>query len=175
MGALDVSRYVLPLSFATLCVVGIQISIFSEWRIGGTVIMAVWLWPLCVGLTGNTGLALVSGGLAGLLFDAHTTTPFGLTALVGVAVGYVASRLGREGVGDLDSAALYVTPLIGAIVGMLAPVTFVIAALCLFDTGPWHGGVVQSMTANTIAFFLLARPLTRLAFRVTGTSTRRRR
>ena len=52
--------------------------------------------------------------MGGVFFDTHATTPFGLTAMVGVVLAYGASRLGKEGVGDLDSAAWWVTPILAA-------------------------------------------------------------
>ena len=76
----------------------------------GVVVMLVWLWPLAMGLAGLTALSLLGALVAGVFFDTHAMTPFGLTALVAILLAYGASRLGREGVGDLDSAAWWVTP-----------------------------------------------------------------
>ena len=109
------------ITLATLVVVGVQLAVFTEWRFAGAVVMLVWLWPLAVGLTGLTSLALFAGLLSGVLFDAQSATPFGLSALVGLALAYFASRMGKEGVGDLDSAAFWVTPALAAVGGFAAP------------------------------------------------------
>jgi cell shape-determining protein MreD len=106
-----VRRVLAPVTIVTLFVVALQLSVFSSWRFAGVVVMLVWLWPLAVGMAGLTALSLWCALVAGIFFDTHTTTPFGLTALVALALAYGASRLGREGVGDLDSAAWWVTPL----------------------------------------------------------------
>ena len=46
------------LSPCTLAVVGVQVAVMTQWRFDGVVVMLVWLWPLSVGLTGVTSLAM---------------------------------------------------------------------------------------------------------------------
>ena len=153
----------MPLIIATLFVVGLQLAVFTTLRVEGAVIMLVWLWPLAMGLAGYTGLALVAAVVAGVFFDTHATTPFGLSVLVALSLAYGASRLGREGVGDLDSAAWWVTPLLGALAGFIAPALFV-ASACSPSTSacgaaawsrPWWSTPSRSSSS--------ARPLTRVA------------
>jgi hypothetical protein len=158
-----VRRTVVHLALATLVIVALQLSIFTTWRFAGTVVMLVWLWPLAMGLAGYTGLALGAGVLAGLFFDTHATTPFGLSAAVGLVLAYGASRLGREGIGDLDSAAWWVTPALGALGGLCAPALYVTLGVFALNFGLWRGSVLAMMGVNAVAFFLLARPVTRLA------------
>jgi cell shape-determining protein MreD len=168
-----VRRLLVPVTLATLVIVALQLSIFSSLRFAGVVVMIVWLWPLAMGLAGLTALSLWSALVAGVFFDTHTTTPFGLTAVVAIALAYGASRLGREGVGDLDSAALWVTPLIAGGAGFVAPALFVGLSFFTLNFSLWRDGLVAAMVVNAIAFFLLARPMTRLARWVGGGSTRR--
>ncbi|MGA7835325.1 MAG: hypothetical protein WCA31_08975 [Acidimicrobiales bacterium] len=156
-------KALVPVTLVTLLLVAVQLSIFSSWRFAGVVVMIVWLWPLAVGLTGLTTLALWSAIVAGVFFDTHATTPFGLTALVALILAYSASRLGREGVGDLDSAAWWVTPLIAAAFGFIAPAIFVGASFFTFNFSLWRDSLVAAMMVNAAAFFILARPMTRLA------------
>lgn len=168
-------RALLPLTLATLVIVGAQLAIFTTLRVAGAVVMLVWLWPLAMGLAGYTALGVAAGVLSGLFFDTHGTTPFGLSALVGVTIAYGASRLGREGVGDLDSAAWWVTPLLGALGGLVAPLLFVIFGLFTFDVGLWRGSLLAAMAVNAGAFFVLARPVTRAARSVGRFGERARR
>ncbi len=156
-------KALLPVTLVTLLIVAIQLSIFSSWRFAGVVVMIVWLWPLAVGLTGLTALAMWSALVAGVFFDTHSTTPFGLTALVAIALAYGASRLGREGVGDLDSTSWWVTPLIAAAAGFIAPALFVSASFFTFNFSLWRNSLLAAMIVNAVAFFLLARPVSRLA------------
>jgi hypothetical protein len=158
-----VIRELLPTFLVSLVVVAFQIAVFSTIQINGVVIMFVWLWPLCVGLAGSTTAAIMSGSVAGVFFDTHTATPFGLSAVVAVLIAYLAVRLGREGVGDLESAAWWVAPAIAAVGGFFAPAVFVISGFFLLDFGLWRGSVLEAMMINSLAFFILARPLIRVA------------
>jgi hypothetical protein len=158
-----VRRAVAPVALVSLFVVGVQLAIFTSLRVAGVVVMLVWLWPFAMGLAGYTGLALVAAVVAGLFLDTHATTPFGLSVLVAVALAWGASRLGKEGVGDLDSAAWWVTPALGALGGLLAPALFVALGAAALDFGLWRGSLLDAMAVNAVAFFVLARPATRLA------------
>lgn len=157
------SRALAPLVLVTLVIEALQLAIFSSWRIAGVVIMVVWLWPLAMGLAGYTGLALITALVAGIFFDTHATTPFGLTTLVALVLAWSASRLGREGVGDLDSAAWWVTPLVAAIGGLAAPVLYVLGGFLVLKFDLWRSSLLAMMAVNGLAFFVLARPMTRLA------------
>ncbi len=163
------------ITLLTLVVVGVQFAVFTQWRFAGAVVMLVWLWPVAVGLTGLTSLALAAGLLSGILFDAQSATPFGLSALVGVLLAFAASRLGKEGVGDLDSAALWVTPVIAAAAGFVAPVVFVVGGAVALNFSLWRGSLLDSMVVNAVAFFLLARPMSRLAAMAGASALRARR
>ena len=157
-------RVLVPVTVVTLVIVAIQLSIFSSLRIAGVVVMLVWLWPLAMGLAGLTSLALWCAVVAGVFFDTHTVTPFGLTVVVAVILAYGASRLGKEGVGDLDSAAWWVTPVIGRrAAGFVAPAIFVGASFFTLNFSLWRDSLFASMVVNAAAFFILARPMTRLA------------
>jgi cell shape-determining protein MreD len=158
-----VRRVLVPATLVTLVIVALQLSIFSGLRFAGVVVMVVWLWPLAVGLAGLTALSLWCALVAGIFFDTHATTPFGLTAIVALVLAYGASRLGREGVGDLDSAAWWVTPLLAATAGFFAPLLFVGASFFTFNFSLWRDSLVAAMVVNAIAFFVLARPMARLA------------
>jgi cell shape-determining protein MreD len=158
-----VRRVLLPATLVTLLLVAIQLSIFSGLRFAGVVVMIVWLWPLAMGLAGLTALSLWCALVAGVFFDTHATTPFGLTALVAVLLAYGASRLGREGVGDLDSAAWWVTPLLAATAGFFAPLLFVGASFLTFNFSLWRDSLLAAMVVNALAFFVLARPMAHLA------------
>jgi hypothetical protein len=150
-------------TLATLVIVAIQLSVFSGLRFAGVVIMIVWLWPLVMGLAGLTALSLWCALVAGVFFDTHASTPFGLTAVVALLLAYGASRLGREGVGDLDSAAWWVTPMLAAVAGFVAPLIFVGASFFTFNFSLWRDSLFSAMVVNAAAFFVLARPMARMA------------
>ncbi len=168
-------RTVLPATIVTLFVVAIQLEILSSLRFAGTVVMLVWLWPVAVGLAGFTNLALYVALLGGVLVDTHATTPFGLTAIVALVLAYSASLLGREGVGDLDSAAYWVTPALAALAGFAAPVIYTFGGAFAFSFELWRGSLVAMMVVNALAFLVLARPITRVARGVASVGERARR
>jgi hypothetical protein len=175
VGTLDVNRALIPVTVATMFIVGFQLSVFSTLRFAGVVFMLVWLWPFALGLAGFTTLSIWAAVIGGVFFDTHTTTPFGLTAMVGVVLAYGASRLGKEGVGDLDSAAWWVTPILAAGAGFAAPVIFTLGGIGVLNFSLWHDSLVDAMVVNAIAFFVLARPVSRLARLVGRTGARVRR
>ncbi len=161
------TRAVVPLTIVTLFVVAIQLQLLSTLRAAGAVIMLVWLWPFVVGLTGALVPALWVAVLSGLFFDARSTMPFGLTIVVALGLAWFAARLGREGVGDLDSAAWWVPPVLAGLAGLLAPAGYVALATVALDPGLWRDHLGASMVANAIVFAIAARPLARLARRLT--------
>jgi cell shape-determining protein MreD len=170
-----VSRALIPVTVVTLFIVALQLSILSPLRFSGVVIMMVWLWPFALGLGGSTVLALWCAVVAGVFFDTHAVTPFGLTALVGVLLAYGASRLGKEGVGDLDSAAWWVTPALCAGAGFVAPLIYVTGGFVTLHFSMWRAGTLASMIVNAVAFLLLARPVARVARFVGNVGARARR
>ena len=157
------TRALIPVTVVTMFIVAVQLSVFSSWRIAGVVFMLVWLWPFTLGLAGFTSLSIWAAVVGGVFFDTHAATPFGLTAMVGVALAYGASRLGKEGVGDLDSAAWWVTPILAGGAGLAAPVLYTVSGVGVLNFSLWHGSLVDSMVVNAVAFFVLARPVSRLA------------
>ncbi len=168
-------RALIPITLVTLALVGVQLSIFSSLRFSGVVVMIVWLWPLVVGLAGLTSLSIWTAVISGVFFDTHSMSPFGLTAVVGVALAYSASRLGKEGVGDLDSAAWWVTPAIAAVGGFLAPVLYVVGGFFELSFSLGKSSLVQTMVVNALAFAVLSRPLSRVARLAGGFAARARR
>lgn len=160
------TRGLVALVICTVMLVAVQITIISPLRIAGVVVMLVWLWPVSLALTGRTVVSVGAGFVTGLLFDTHSLTPFGLTGVVGVLLALAAAQLGREGVGDLDAAAWWVTPALAAAAGFSAPLIFIILGFLTGHTTLWRGNLGVMMVVNAVAFFVLARPLTRLAQRV---------
>ena len=146
------------IALASIVIVAIQTTVVSPYRIAGIAIMLVWLWPLCAGLLGDQRSGVVAGFLSGLLFDAHVATPFGLFAVVGALVGYVAGMLGREDLGDLRGAVWWMPLAIGGGFGLATPLVLVIAGFFFGDIQLWRGDVGATMVVNAVAFGLLLRP-----------------
>jgi cell shape-determining protein MreD len=167
-----VSRLLAVLTLGSLFLVALQLDVFSGLRFFGVVVMLVWLWPFCLAVVGLGAPALVWGGVVGLLFDAGATTPFGLTVVVNLVIAFGVSRLANEGVGDLDSSAWWMTPLMAAVVGCGAPLLAAVLATATLNTALWHGSLLATMLVNAVAFAVLARPVARLVQRFVGVGRR---
>ncbi len=46
----------------------------------------------------------------------------------------------------------------------MAPLLYVVSGVFALNFSLWRGSLLDSMLVNAVAFFVLARPLTRLAF-----------
>ena len=145
-------------AIASIVIVSVQTTIVSPYRIAGIAIMLVWLWPLCVGLLGDQRSGVVAGVISGLLFDAHVATPFGLFAVVGGVVGYVAVLLGREDLGDLRGAVWWMPLAIGGGFGLATPIVLVVIGFFFGGTQLWRGDVGATMVINALAFGIFLRP-----------------
>ncbi|MBU6495870.1 MAG: hypothetical protein KGR42_05595 [Acidobacteria bacterium] len=168
MGALHVIQARLGSFVVSVVLVALQLVIMSDWRIAGAVVVVPWMWAFALGLSGQRALAVGTGVVTGLLLDAHLATPFGASAVLGALTGWVASALGREGVGDLDSAAWWVTPGMALVTGLVAPLVFVIVAAAEGSTQLYQNGLLSAMLVNALGFAVLARPLARLGLLVTA-------
>ena len=149
--------WVVRVILSSIVITAIQVSVLSGLRIGGVVIMGIWLWTLVVGLLGGTPPALVAGATTGALFDAHVSTPFGLFIAIGLLVGYVAGQLGREGIGDFKAAAWWMPSAIGLAVGFITPVVLTIAATLTGNFQFWRGDLGSTMVVNALVFAVAIR------------------
>ena len=168
------SRLLAVLVVITGLLVAVQLDVLSHVRIFGVVVMVVWLWPFCLGLLGAGPAALITGAVAGLCFDAHAATAFGLNAAVGAALAAIAVRLGRNSVGDVDGAAWWTAPALAAATGLLAPLLFVGAGAFTLDFSLWRGSLLTTMAVNAVVFALVARPLLIGTRVITGLAPSRR-
>ena len=153
---------------SSVAIASVQIALLSNLRVGGVVIMGIWLWTLVVGLLGGTPPALVAGATTGALFDAHVSTPFGLFIVIGVLGGYVAGQLGREGIGDFKAAAWWMPSAIGLAVGFVTPLVLTAAAAVTGNLQFWRGDLGSSMVVNALVFALAIRGTAFVARRLMG-------
>ena len=160
------SRGIVALVVTSIAIVALQITVVSPLRVSGVVIMLVWLWPLALGLTGATLIAMFAGLCTGLLFDAHSYSPYGLSAVVGALLALSISLLAREGVGDLDGSAWWMPSVLLGVGGVLAPVLYVVVGTLSGHGSLWRASLLTTMALNAVAFVVLARPMARLAQRV---------
>ncbi len=167
------SRLVTALTLSSLFLVALQLDVFSGLRFFGAVIMLVCLWPFCIAVVGLPGPALIFGAVVGFLFDSRAATPFGLTVVVNLIIAFGVSRLAAEGVGDLDSSAWWMTPVMASLTGLATPLLMALLASVTLNTTFWHGSLPASMLVNAVAFGLLVRPVSRFVQWATNEGRRR--
>jgi hypothetical protein len=105
---------------------------------------------------------MAAGLVGGAVADLFLPTPFGLSAIVGVLVGFFVGRLGEEGIGDLGGSAFWVAPSIAFGGGLLAPLLY---AVCAAVIG--HGSFLSATLGivcglDAVACAVLVRPVMRV-------------
>ncbi|CAB4867803.1 unannotated protein [freshwater metagenome] len=160
--------WVVRVIVSSIIITALQVAVLSNLRLGGVVIMAIWLWTLVVGLLGGTPPAMVAGATTGALFDAHVSTPFGLFIAIGLLGGYVAGQLGREGIGDFKAAAWWMPSAIGLAVGFVTPLVLTAAAALTGNLQFWRGDLGATMVVNALVFAVAIRGTAIVAHRLMG-------
>jgi rod shape-determining protein MreD len=149
---------------AGLAVVVLQLTIADELTIGGLHPELVWVLPVAAGLAAGPRAGMAAGLVGGAMADLFVPTPYGLTALVGVFVGYALGRLGEEGVGDLGGAAWFVAPALAFGAGLVSPVAY-----ALFGAALGHSSYVSvSLGLVCLLDAVASAVLVRLVMRVLG-------
>jgi rod shape-determining protein MreD len=107
-----------------IAVVAIQASLMVKLRIDGAHPEIVWLLPITAALLGGAELGAIVGFISGIAMDCLLPTPFGLTAFVGVLVGFslgqMAERTGLAG----DGGVWWLLPALGAGLGAACVVAY---------------------------------------------------
>jgi hypothetical protein len=145
-----------------LVIVVAQLTLADELTIAGVHAELVWVLPVAVGLAAGTRAGMAAGLAGGAVADLFLPTPFGLTALAGVLLGFAVGRLGEEGIGDLGGSAWWVAPSIAFGGGLVAPVLFAVLGAALGHRSYLSVtlGVVCALDAVVCA--LLVRPVMRV-------------
>lgn len=148
---------------AALALVVLQIAIADELSVMGVHAELIWVLPVAAGLAAGPMAGMSAGLMGGVVADLFQPTPFGLTALVAVVIGYALGRLGEEGVGDLGGAAWWVAPALAAAAGLVAPLAYALCAAALGHTGYLTAVPVGMVCVlDALACALLVRPTMRL-------------
>lgn len=147
------------LVLAALATVVAQLTLADELTISGVHAELVWVLPVAVGLAAGMKAGMAAGLVGGAVADLFLPTPFGLTAVVGVLVGYLVGRLGEEGVGDLGGSAWWVAPSLAFGAGLAAPVLFAICGAAIGHRSYLSGTLGVICALDAVACALLVRPV----------------
>jgi rod shape-determining protein MreD len=149
------------LVLASLALLVLQLTIANQLSIGGVHVELVWVLPIAAGLVAGPMPGMAAGFVAGVVFDLFLVTPFGLTALVGVLIGYTLGRLGEEGVGDLGGAAFWVAPFLALCAGAVAPLAYAVLGAVSGHRGYLTVNLAMLCLLDAVACALLVRPTMR--------------
>ena len=121
------SPVLLRLTLVIIAVVVLQVSVLLNLQLGGVHPEIVWLLPVAAALLGGAEYGALVGFVAGFALDCMLPTPFGLSAFVGVLLGYglglAAERTGLAA----DGGVWWLVPALGfglSIVAVLAYAAF---------------------------------------------------
>jgi rod shape-determining protein MreD len=148
------------IGLVVIAVVVIQVGAVAHLRLGGVHPEMVWLLPLAAGLIGGTEFGAVVGFSSGLLLDCLLPTPFGLTALVGVLLGFVAGVLSERGVLSGIGAVWWMTPLMGAGAGLIGVMAYGVVGYLLGQDQFVHVDYLVLLPVVAIFDALVAIPVT---------------
>lgn len=156
------------LLLASLVIVVLQLTLADQLSIAGVHPELVWVLPIAAGLCAGPMTGMAAGFTGGVAADLFLPTPFGLTAFVGVIVGYALGRLGEEGVGDLGGAAWWVAPGLAAAAGFLAPLVYAACGAALGHPSYLDPPLLMVCLLDAIACAALVRVTMRLLGPVLG-------
>lgn len=158
---MSVSRW-LWLVVVALGIVVVQLTIANELTIRGVHPELLWVLPVAAGLSAGAMPGMAAGFVGGVVADLFLPSPFGLSAFVGVLLGYAMGRLGEEGIGDLHGSALWVAPALGAACGFVAPVLYALCGAALGHRSYLSSSLAVVAPLDAVACALLVRPMMRL-------------
>ncbi len=147
---------------ASLAVVVVQLTIADPLSIDGVHAELVWVLPIAAGLAAGPIAGMAAGLVGGAIADLFLPTPFGLTALVGVLIGYTLGRLGEEGIGDLGGAAFWVSPALAFATGFVAPLAYAVLATLGGHRSYLSGTLLVVALLDAVAAAVLVRPVMHL-------------
>lgn len=162
------------LVLASLVTVVAQLTLADELRIAGVHPELLWVLPAAVGLAAGSTAGMAAGFVAGAIGDLFVPGPFGLSALVGVLVGYAVGRLGDEGVGDLRGAAYFVPPILAGAAGFCAPVAYALLGAVGGHSGYVTGRLLVVAALDGLTAALLVRGVMRVLGQPMGADLARR-
>ena len=147
---------------ASFAIVVLQLAIVNNLTIAGVHVELIWVLPIAAGLGAGPMAGMAAGFVGGAVVDLFLPTPYGLTALVGVVIGYVLGRLGEEGIGDLGGSAWWVAPSLAAAAGFLAPVLYALSGAVIGHPSYLAIPLFVVSVLDAIACAVLVRPCMRV-------------
>jgi rod shape-determining protein MreD len=143
------------LAFTTL----IQYTVGIDLRVGGASPQLLFLLPVAAGIVGGSVEGAVVGFCAGMAVDLLTTTPFGLTALVGTLVGAAVG----VATGNLVREVWWFSAVVALCASAVAVMLYAVLGAVLGNDQFLHVGLPAVVIVVAVVNAVLAVPAVRLA------------
>jgi hypothetical protein len=118
------TRLAVRLLLVIVAVVAIQAAVMVNLVIDGAHPEIVWLLPIAAALLGGAELGAIVGFVAGISLDCLLITPFGLTAFVGVLVGFFLGKLAERSGLAAEGGVWWLLPVLGAALSALCVIAY---------------------------------------------------
>jgi rod shape-determining protein MreD len=154
-----VNRVVLQVAILVAATALVQYTVGLDLRIGGATPELLYLLPVVAGIVGGSVEGAVVGFCAGMAADLLTTTPFGLTALVGTLIG---AAVGAA-TGNLVRQVWWFPPMVALVASALAVMLYAVLGAVLGNDAFLHVGLPAVVLVVALVNAALAAPALRLA------------
>jgi len=106
-------KVALRVLLVVIAVVVIQASVMVNLRIGGAHPEIIWLLPITAALLGGAELGAIVGFISGIAIDSLVATPYGLSAFVGVLLGFSLGQMAERSGLATDGGVWWLLPVLG--------------------------------------------------------------
>ena len=153
------SRVVVKTALVVAVTTLVQFTLGLDVRLGGATPELLFLLPVAAGIAGGSVAGAVVGFVAGMAADLLTTTPFGLSALVGTLIGAAVG----VGTGNLVRQVWWFPSLVALCASAVAVMLYAVLGAVLGNDQFLHVGLPAVVAVVSIVNALLAAPALRAA------------
>jgi cell shape-determining protein MreD len=118
------ARLAIRLLLVIIAVVAVQAAVMVNLVVAGAHPEIVWLLPISAALLGGAELGAIVGFVSGISIDCLLITPFGLSAFVGVLIGFFLGQLAERSGLAAEGGVWWLLPALGAGLSALCVLAF---------------------------------------------------
>ena len=121
----------LRLALVVVLVVAVQAAVIVNLRLAAAHPEIIWLLPMSAALLGGAEYGALVGFVAGLALDCTLATPFGLSAFVGVLLGYGLGQIAERSGLAADGGVWWLVPVLGFVSCLIAVLAYAVFGIVL--------------------------------------------
>jgi rod shape-determining protein MreD len=154
-----VSRVVLKVAILVAVTTLVQYTVGIDFKVAGASPDLFYLLPVAAGIVGGSVEGAVVGFCAGMAADLLTTTPFGLTALVGTLIGAAVG----VGTGNLVRQVWWFPSVVALCASAVAVMLYAVLGAVLGNDQFLHVGLPAVVVVVAVVNAVLAAPAVRFS------------